>query len=247
MAKEIVTPERLVEETGSSVSWGAIFCGALITLAVQLLFTLLGSAIGMTAFDPEQGESLGRGATVGAGIYLFVTMLISFFVGGYVASRMAGFKLRMASILHGLSVWAVITAVFTFAIGTGIGNLLGGAINLASRGAQVAGQGMQQPGQQPGQVIQDKEKAAEALSQQLGIPQDQARRMIDEAERSARRFKQNAPEVAGQAADITAGTSWVAFFTLLFGAGAAILGGLLGSPFGRHRRHRREHVETRAA
>lgn len=235
----VVTSQPRVEERGSSVSWGAIFCGALITLSVQLLFTLLGGAVGLSAFDPERGESLGTGASVGAGIYLFITMLISFFIGGYVASRMAGYKLKIAAILHSLTSWAVVTGFFTFIVGSGIGSLLGGVLNVARMGAATVVQQGQSPQQgqtqqqaQPQQ--QDRNAAVETLSRTLNIPQSEARRIINEAEQRAQQLQARSGQIAGTVTDVTASSSWIAFFTLFFGALAAIAGGLIGSPYGRH-------------
>lgn len=238
-----VTEARYAESRGSSVSWGAIFCGALIALATLMVFTLLGSAIGLSLFDPERGDKLGAGAGIGAGIYLLLSTLVSFYAGGYVAGRLSGFKLRMASALHGLTAWALVTAFFTFMLGSTVGGLFSGATNLIGGGVRTAAQGVQQGGiseQSKNEIREsirqgkvDQESAAAILSAQLGISQDEANRMIGQVQSKAGQAKENVQakggEIAGKATNIAAGGSWIAFFTMFLSAIASALGGIAGS------------------
>src|SRR4051794_1654636 len=55
-----------IAEQHVHVSWRAIFAGVLVALAVELLLTLLGFAVGLTAFRPT-GE-IARGVGVGIGL-----------------------------------------------------------------------------------------------------------------------------------------------------------------------------------
>lgn len=236
MALETIPENRAPEERGSSASWGAIFSGALLTFGCFAILGLLGSAIGFSIFNPGQGDTVGKGTGIGVGIYLFVTMVVSFFVGGYVASRLAGMKLRMAAALHGLTAWALVTAVFTFMLGSGISGIVSGAFNLASLGTQAAG-----VGQQAGIVPQEVTKT---IKKQIRKGQEQLKSSSGQQQQAG----QAGTEQAGQAATkIAAGSSWAGFFTLLFGALAALFGGVLGSPYrGRHREAMRP-SERRAA
>lgn len=244
-------------ETGSSVSWGAIFAGAFIALAVQIVFTLLGSAIGLSTFDPQQGESIGSGATTAFGIYFLITMIISFFVGGYCASRLAGFKFRTAAMLHGLSSWAVISVFLMYSISSTITGAVGGIFGLASSGLQAAAGQMsgnsevlsevlpREQGQagQAGDQGLTKQEAAQILSKELGISQAQARQLIDRVQ--ARAGEVDPQKVAGQVTDVMAGTSWILFLSLLLSAVGAMLGALAGAGTRQSVKAEAEPVETR--
>src|SRR3954467_6211179 len=44
----------------SRVSWGAVFAGLVVATALQIVFTVLGAAIGLTALDgPDSGKAFG--------------------------------------------------------------------------------------------------------------------------------------------------------------------------------------------
>src|SRR5688500_4657593 len=109
------------------ISWPAIFAGAFIAVGLQLLFVLLGTAIGLSVFDPAQADPTTTGATLTLGIYLLVTMLISFFIGGYATSRLGSIKFRPFAVLHGLAAWGLVMAFLTYSFGSPVSGLLGGA------------------------------------------------------------------------------------------------------------------------
>ena len=39
------------------ISWGAIFAGAIIAVATQLVLTLIGTAVGLATLNPETGQN----------------------------------------------------------------------------------------------------------------------------------------------------------------------------------------------
>jgi hypothetical protein len=232
--ESVVSTERLAEaslDDNPGVSWGAIFAGAFIALGIQILFTLLGSAIGLTAFDPEAGDTLGKGAGIGAGIYLLVTMIISFFIGGYASSRLAGVKMRTPAMFHGLSAWAIVTVFLTYLVGSGLGSAFRGVISTAGRaGAGITQQSGQISPQTKERILKGdatKQDTANALSQGLGISREGARDIVSSADQKAGQVNPN--DVAGKATDVAAGSSWVLFFSLLCSALGAIFGAISGS------------------
>src|SRR5437588_3688039 len=84
-------PYRLYDRPFGRISWGAVFAGAIIALATQLVLTLIGVAIGLATLSPATGESpSGNALGAGAGIWLVVSSLISLFLGGYIAGRLGG-------------------------------------------------------------------------------------------------------------------------------------------------------------
>ena len=48
------------------ISWGAIFAGAIIALATQLVLTLIGTALGLATLNPATGQN-PSGTTLGIG------------------------------------------------------------------------------------------------------------------------------------------------------------------------------------
>jgi hypothetical protein len=67
---------------GSRVSWGAIFAGALLALALYSLFAVLGAAVGLTVDARVEPAQLRLAAV----LWAIVTAGAALFVGGLVAS-----------------------------------------------------------------------------------------------------------------------------------------------------------------
>jgi hypothetical protein len=123
-------------------SWGAVFAGTLVSIGVWLLLHVLTLGIGLTSIDPESPGSL-RGAGLGTGIGALIVPLISLFVGGAVASRIAAGKLtRTGAIIHGAVLWALTTILSLWILMSAASALLGGVGRLAGQAAGPAGQAM---------------------------------------------------------------------------------------------------------
>src|SRR5262245_40612816 len=101
----------------SRVSWGAIVAGAVVTLALLFLFTMLGLAVGLTAFD----QSSDRNAiSVGAAVWATIATLIALFVGGYVTSQLAVGENKMEAGIYGVILWGVVFSALLWLAGTGV-------------------------------------------------------------------------------------------------------------------------------
>lgn len=131
------------------VSWGAIFGGVVMAVAVQLLLALLGIGIGLTTIDPQQGAAGTPSASdfsIGAGIWWTVSNLVALFIGGFVAARLAGVVQGRDGMLHGLITWGFSLILTFFLLTSAMGSILGGAFNAlqgVSQGARaVSDQGM---------------------------------------------------------------------------------------------------------
>src|SRR5437868_9221168 len=60
------------------ISWGAVFAGAIIALATQIVLALIGMAVGLATLNPATGDSpSGTALGTGAAIWLVVSSLIS--------------------------------------------------------------------------------------------------------------------------------------------------------------------------
>jgi len=117
------------------ISWGAVFAGAIMALAIGLMLNVLGAAVGATlvdatARDTPDASSFG----IGAGLWLLVSNLIGLVVGGYAAARLSGTASNTDATLHGMAMWAasfLISAVL-------LGNLVAGVASTAASGVTGA-------------------------------------------------------------------------------------------------------------
>lgn len=118
------------------VSWGAIFAGAVVAVALTALFGLLGLGIGFGTYDPAQGDSLAD-APKATLIWWAVTTIVATGIGGFIAARLAGIPRSMTGALHGLAVWAVATLLTLWLATSAVGFALGAATNVVTTTAKV--------------------------------------------------------------------------------------------------------------
>jgi hypothetical protein len=112
------------------ISWGAIFAGAIIALATQLVLTLIGTAVGLATLNPETGQNpSGTTLGIGAGVWLVISSLVSLFLGGYIAGRLGG---TFNGWLHGFATWATVAMLTILLLTTAAGGLIGTASGLTS-------------------------------------------------------------------------------------------------------------------
>lgn len=95
-------------DRGGRASWGAIFAGTAIGLAMFILLGLLGLWWGFAALEPTDANPIGAVPSV-APWWIVVSQILALLAGGYVAGRFAGVLHRMGSMLHGAAVWALAT------------------------------------------------------------------------------------------------------------------------------------------
>ncbi|MBO9100247.1 MULTISPECIES: PhnA-like protein [unclassified Rhizobium] len=114
----------------NKISWGAIFAGVAVALAVQFLLNLLGVGIGAAVVDPAKYDNPSASSfSIGGGIWFVVAGLIAAFVGAYVAGRLSGRPSKSTGSFHGLTTWAVTTLVILYLLTTSIGAVVGGAFS----------------------------------------------------------------------------------------------------------------------
>ncbi|HEY8609259.1 MAG TPA: hypothetical protein VIM12_19245 [Noviherbaspirillum sp.] len=239
-----------------AIRWGAVLAGVAVGISVQLVLTLLGIAMGLSSTALAEGESMGTGPLIWAGI----SMLVAAFFGGYVAARMSGLKRKADGVLHGAVSWAVTTIMFVI-LATSVGGALvsgvfsnmnklagaagaqtasGGQSPLASllrmQGANVTPQAMRQLQQhlQDGQ----REQAVQLVGGTMGVEQAKAEALVDQALILA-----GTPDAASQQGKVkaedavrAAGTAaWVVFLTVALALAIGIIGGMLGARGSRRR------------
>lgn len=130
-------------KTVTRVSWGAIFAGVVIAIAVQLVLGILGTGIGLSLVDPVEGTTPGAaGFGIGAGIYWLITTVIALGAGGYAAARVAGVRDRFDGLVHGLVVWGVTLILTLYLLTSAVGGIIGGAFRTVGSVASAAGTGI---------------------------------------------------------------------------------------------------------
>ena len=136
---------------GSRVSWGAIFAGAMVALALYLLFSVLGTAIGLTVSRQVEADELGTGAA----IYAILVNLIALFVGGWVTSQCAVGENKLEAAVYGVILWGVVFAILLWLMVSGVRMGFNAVINEASgnpSAPQITSDGLRSVGIGPGQT-----------------------------------------------------------------------------------------------
>lgn len=154
------------------ISWGAVFAGVIMALAVQILLAMLGVGVGLSTVDTATGDTPSATTLgIGAAIWWGVSYLVALFIGGYVAARLGGLLVSLDGALHGLLTWAFALIVSLYLLGTAVGSVVGGTFSVLSGTLSAAGTGMKDAVPQIAQaagVTPDlvQQKAKELLSAQ---------------------------------------------------------------------------------
>lgn len=123
------------------VDWSAIFAGLVLAIITQVLLTLLGLSLGL-GLAPEAVESgQAGGLGIGAGVWWFITALISLYVGASIAAKMSTSVTRHEGALHGVIMWALSAIVMILLAVTAIGRLISGSVAMVTSGVSAAASG----------------------------------------------------------------------------------------------------------
>jgi hypothetical protein len=207
----------------SRVSWGAVFAGLVLATALQVVLTVLGAAIGLTALD---GADSGKAFGVGAGIWALLVPLITLFVGGMTAGRLANVRDRADGFIHGALVWGLSLLLATYLLGTGASRILGGTLSLAGNltgGAVSAASNVASRSDLDAGDVQSARARAEAEARERGVTQQDVQNKVAEV-------RESAGEVADKAQSVAAGGAWLALLALGLSLAAAAFGALRGVP-----------------
>lgn len=115
------------------VRWGPIISGIVIALATQLILSALGAAIGASSISGS-GAPRSNAGDVGTsvGIWSIISLLISLFVGSWVAARACGPMNRSTALLNGAILWATTLALSAWLLANGVSSAFGLAASAAS-------------------------------------------------------------------------------------------------------------------
>lgn len=230
----------------SAVRWGAVMAGVAVGISVQLLLTLLGIATGLSATDVSQGEGMGTGPLLWAGL----SMLIAAFVGGYVAARMSGLKRKADGVLHGAVSWAVTTILFAMLATSIGGTLLSGVFNNMSQlasasarsgdsplGALMRAHGARLDAASLSQLQQylqagQRDQAVQLMTNATGMDTAKASALVDQAlilTGSPAAASAQSREAAENAMHRAGGAAWAAFAAVGLALAIGMGGGIVGA------------------
>jgi len=235
----------------SRVSWGAIAAGAMISLAVYFLLTLLGIAAGLEAVSrrpKDVADSLGMGVA----LFSIITLLIAMFFGGWTTSRLAVGETKLEAVLYGVILWGVLFVGLFWLVGAGVRVGFGAMLGLASGAVVVADD---DPGAAASQGVAGRlidrynsqyggDKFVSDLTK-MGVDEAKARD-IEKATREHIETLKNDPaslpgkigaevntpaarEAGAQAVDLSRRAAWYTLAGVLVSMAAVILGSLIGS------------------
>ncbi len=196
---------------GMRVSWGGVFSGVLIAVGLLLLLTALGVAIGISAADPGQTDAGTLGT--GAGIWGALSLLVSLFVGGMAATRLAAITDRTTGFFEGALVWVVAMLLMLYMAGSGISMLASGAFSMLGGATQaigaVAGQAQGVSIDTSGTVQQIAERlrdpqTAQRIASVTGMEVGQVQSTLDQ---TAQRVEANANDPARAAQEAQRGVA----------------------------------------
>ena len=189
---------------GTRVAWGAVVAGSLVALAVGLVLAILALGLGLGAVDVVSGEDADAGIITGAvGIWWTVSALLSLFIGGWVAGRIAGGPFAPQGVFLGILVWALVTLTSLYILTTAVSTVLGGPLAVATDSVYA--------------VLREAEaQAGMEVAPIEGLPEEDVEDVEEMRAEAAR-------ELAARAEGAMAAGMWAAF-TLLLGGGAAVAG-----------------------
>jgi len=174
-------------KTPTRISWGAIFAGVVLAVAVQLVLGILGAGIGLTMVDPVEGTTPGAaGFGIGAGLYWLITTIIALGAGGYAAARVAGVHERFDALVHGLVVWGVTLILTLYLLTSAVGGIIGGAFRTVGAVAGAAGTTVSAAAPKVASVagVDENDVRSEAAAYLSDTPNDPAQMTPEQAQKA---------------------------------------------------------------
>src|SRR5215211_4398566 len=192
------------------IRWGPIIAGVVTAFAVLLFLSVLGLALGVSALGGDDPQTWGTAAGIWGGL----SLLVAFFVGGWMAARAAATLSESDGPLNGFVTGAATLLLLLWLATTALTGALGffasTVTNIAGAAAPVAMQAADQ-GAVPPQTQTAVDQAAD--NPEAAVP--------DQVEQAAQQAADRASEAAGPGA-------WGTTIAIILAIGAATLGGMVG-------------------
>ncbi|RUL87674.1 hypothetical protein [Tautonia sociabilis] len=212
MADEMTRPDPTdVLAVRSRVSWQAIFAGAMVAVTFYAVLMLLGVALlGEAVARNAEGASIG---VVGA-LYTAITLLISFFFGGWATSRLAVGESKLEAVLYGLILWGLLFiglfGLLASGVRAGFSGMVGGATVAYAEPAAVEGGGMNVD-------------RITSMMERAQVPADQIARFRDFAEDPGNAVTRE------QVVRVSREAAWWSLLGVIVSLASVIFGSLVGS------------------
>jgi len=138
-----------VEIRTSFLQWGPIIAGALVAGALSLVLITFGSAIGFGVLSSSPTwRDASPTLTVASGIYLLLTALVSFGLGGYVAGRLRerwhptahSSVVEFRNGVHGVLSWAIAAVVSGLVIAASVADVASKVVGPATSPIATTGE-----------------------------------------------------------------------------------------------------------
>jgi len=122
---EVAVVRHVQSDNYWPINWSSIWVGTLAALALGLVFSLVGAALGAHQLGP--GGRIARWSDVGVLALAFAICgaFFSFVVGGWVAGKINGYRKAETDMLHGAIVWLVAVPILVVFAALGGGALFG--------------------------------------------------------------------------------------------------------------------------
>jgi hypothetical protein len=182
------------------IKWSAVFAGWAVGLALQTVLTLAGLGFGAWAIDLHAANP-AEGIPVGAAVWTGLSMLLSAFVGGYLAARLSGSAERGDGVYHGTVVWGVNWLVFVWLTTTAMSTMIGGAFSIFGTTLQTLGPGLSNAAsaaisRTAGRIrlsVEDVRGEIDSVLRATGKPELQPDAVQRDAGRSLEKLRQGSP------------------------------------------------------
>ena len=135
------------ESAISAVSWAAVFAGAVIAAALSLALFAGGTGLGFLSVSPWGEEGVSAPAIgIGIIVWMLLTQIISYGIGGYVAGRLRtkwvdvhSDEVYFRDTAHGFLVWALSAVVSAALLGSALASMASGVVKAGASVAATAG------------------------------------------------------------------------------------------------------------
>lgn len=149
------------EKAGNNMSWRAIFAGVVTFVAVSILFSLIGAAIGFGVSDFTSQNPLD-GVGMGLIIWIIVALVISLAAAGYIT----GITANRAGFIHGFLTWAVSVIVMFALMSSAVGMAFNSLGTVLGYTGQLAGEAVSGTADAVSSLSQN---AFDAIAQEIDV------------------------------------------------------------------------------
>ncbi|SEM45504.1 hypothetical protein SAMN04488003_101176 [Loktanella fryxellensis] len=172
------TTQPTTPTDGSYVDWPAIFAGTVVAVAIGVLLTTFGTALGLSSITLDGTDDGSTMELVLTAVWMLFTLIAAYLTGGYIAGRM---RRRVGSAtrdevtardgINGLVVWGLGTILTAVMLTSVVGAAARTAGAVASTAGQAAGAVVQTAGSAVGGAMSG---IASGVANAAGaaIPQD---------------------------------------------------------------------------